>query len=404
MGSKNLESCIPYPAYKNLEEARGSKHKFNVLCFDQEPLNFDFYENIDQDKFLQNTGIDPQSYDWPFFDRTLKNLDIVIDRFHSSVYDSTILIHSEQNSWDVFRYFSAGYEPVHYWCHGVIARDWFRFAQYDQRLQASTMPDKDFLIYSRDWSGSREYRLKFLELATANDLVSVSKYYFKDRSSDSNCSVKDYQFKNYKLLPQQLVISSELLDSQVDSTASADYDAEDHVSTKISVVLETQFDNQKIHLTEKVCRALACGHPFILAAGPGSLEYLKAYGFQTFSPWLDESYDKETCSVLRLEKIVSTMKKFSSLPLDQKQETWKKITAIAKLNQQRFFSDEFASQLSTELETNLNQALANARHTRGQKFLRKRRIVKAQTKDRKQRSYKGLADHLRLLRTLRKTL
>jgi hypothetical protein len=48
-------------------------------------------------------------------------------------------------------------------------------------------------------------------------------------------------------------------------------------------VAETVFDT-RIHLTEKTLRPIACGHPFILAAGPGSLKYLQTYGFRTFSP------------------------------------------------------------------------------------------------------------------------
>ena len=60
----------------------------------------------------------------------------------------------------------------------------------------------------------------------------------------------------------------------------------------MEIVLETLFDDQRIHLTEKVLRPLACGQPFILAATTGSLEYLKSYGFKTFDSLWDESYDQ----------------------------------------------------------------------------------------------------------------
>jgi hypothetical protein len=50
---------------------------------------------------------------------------------------------------------------VYYWSHGVIARDWFRYAQYvSQEKKINTT----FLIYNRAWSGTREYRLRFAEL------------------------------------------------------------------------------------------------------------------------------------------------------------------------------------------------------------------------------------------------
>jgi hypothetical protein len=44
-------------------------------------------------------------------------------------------------------------------------------------------------------------------------------------------------------------------------------------------------------LTEKALRPIACGQPFILAATPGSLQYLRSYGFKTFSGYIDETYD-----------------------------------------------------------------------------------------------------------------
>lgn len=396
-GSKNLENFVMYPKFDNL----ATKHHFNVVCFDQEPLNFDRYQNIDQDQYLLNCGANPAAYDWPLFNRTLTNLNIMVNKFHTSVYDSTVLVHSEYNSSDVDKYMAAGYKTAHYWCHAVIARDWYRFANNDQRLKYSSMPDNDFLIYSRDWSGSREYRLKFLELICQNNLQQHSKYFFNQHSADTGCHFSKYNFVNPAFKVQNLTIDSSILPSSVDSTASADYDVNDFLSTKISVILETQFDDTKIHLTEKICRALACGHPFLLAAGPGSLTYLKRYGFKTFSPWLDENYDNEIDSVARLEKIVHAMNIFANSSYQNKQKIWHQCCLIAAYNQRRFFSQSFADQLANELQLNLDQALAQASVTKGKNFLYERKLVK-QVLGHHKAKYPGLKQHLQLLRRLRR--
>jgi hypothetical protein len=43
--------------------------------------------------------------------------------------------------------------------------------------------------------------------------------------------------------------------------------------------------------------------PVIMVGPPGNLEYMRAWGFQTFSDWFDESYDLEQDHAKRMEKI-----------------------------------------------------------------------------------------------------
>jgi hypothetical protein len=126
-------------------------------------------------------------------------------------------------------------------------------------------------------------------------------------------------------------------------------------------VLETVFDDQRIHLTEKIFRPIACGHPFILAAGPGSLEYLRSYGFKTFDPWIDESYDKEINSYLRLKKIIQSMIKL----IDLNNSEYSAVKDIAEFNRRHFFSDAFQQQITNELKSNLNTAFEKQKRPRG---------------------------------------
>jgi hypothetical protein len=169
---------------------------------------------------------------------------------------------------------------------------------------------------------------------------------------------------------------NEIVDNTHDSTASATYDPDDINQTGISVVLETVFDSCKIHITEKVLRPIACGHPFILAAGPGSLKYLQKYGFQTFSPWINESYDNETDSQRRLQMIVEEMHRINQLPALQFDELLQKLKATTEHNRKRFYSNEFFQQVQAELVDNLTLAWPRVMQTKGSVYLNTRRLLK----------------------------
>jgi hypothetical protein len=140
-----------------------------------------------------------------------------------------------------------------------------------------------------------------------------------------------------------------------DATASADYTNTDYKSTNIEVVLETLFDDQRWHLTEKILRPIACGQPFIIAATPGSLEYLRSYGFHTFSPLIDETYDTIQDPVARLKAITAEMRRITDLAVSQKQSLFAQLRTIAQHNRQWFFSSEFHHSIIRELQYNLKQ-------------------------------------------------
>ena len=56
-------------------------------------------------------------------------------------------------------------------------------------------------------------------------------------------------------------------------------------------------------ITEKTVKNLYIGKPFIVMGGLGILAKIRSFGFQTFSPWIDESYDTITNNYQRLAAI-----------------------------------------------------------------------------------------------------
>jgi hypothetical protein len=84
------------------------------------------------------------------------------------------------------------------------------------------------------------------------------------------------------------------------------------------VISETTYHTKEWYpnarfLSEKTFKAIAMTHPFILVSVPGSLEVLKAMGYKTFSPIIDESYDTELDDGKRMIKILNEIERLCNL-------------------------------------------------------------------------------------------
>jgi hypothetical protein len=289
-GSKNTDDLSCIREMSTLEEMVYYPH---LICYDQEPLNYNLYKNT------------PIRVKHEIFEFT-KNIDMLPKRNLwvkvGSIYDHCLLLHSERRSPEVEIYQQNQFVPVYYWSHAIIARDWFRYARY---VDFTKDIKKTFLIYNRAWSGTREYRLKFIDMLVENNLLDHCKTTFNPY--DENQNYNDHVFVNpvWKPINQ---LENYLDPTTATSNSSADFEVIDYNSTDFEIVLETLFDDQRQQLTEKILRPIACKQPFILASTSGSLEYLRSYGFQTFGEIIDESYDTIQDPVKRMQSIVNTMK------------------------------------------------------------------------------------------------
>ena len=287
-----------------------------VLCHDQEPLDFDLYNDGQFEK--QQPTLKHKRDLSRAVDQKYKDLNLRwADPLNESKY--WILLHSELNSPQVIQYESTGlFKCVYWWSHAAIARDWYRFANYDQRLLESHSKVANWLVYARDTTGKREYRKHFLDLLKFVSSVQLG-------SIDNGV---------------------------VTSNSSAEYDHNDYTKTNCSIVLETVFDN-RIHLTEKTLRPIACGHPFMILSGPETLTYLRSYGFKTFHPFIDESYDLETDLDKRMIMVLSEMDRINKLPQEDQDHIWKACAVVARHNKELFFSDRFFNSITQELRNNV---------------------------------------------------
>ena len=335
----------------------------HMVCHDQEPLSVTTASFLHKQSGFDHKGMtyvpNPDIATTSF----KKNLDAMI-----SVYDHMILVHSERQSAAVERLATTGLLPVYYWSHALIAQDWYRYAQHDPELDfVHRSFDRDFLVYNRAWSGTREYRLKFAELIVQYQLLANCSMRFNPE--DNGLRYDRHRFANSDF-GITLDLSQYFDVNTADASASADYDAGDYSQAGTEVVLETLFDDTRHHLTEKTLRPLACGKPFLLAASAGSLSYLHSYGFETFDPWIDESYDLIQDPVQRLHAIAQEMKRLATLSPSNKSRLWRECHRIAWANKQRFFSEDFLTQVTGEFRSNFDQAMQQAQLGRSGWFFR----------------------------------
>jgi hypothetical protein len=349
----------------------------HIICHDQEPLNFDEYESAPGPlpetllEHISNTQPDRSTelykiYSAMTFDR--HNLRY----YPNNIYDHAILLHSELNSQEVNKYARHGFVPAYYWSHAVIALDWFRYAKH---VAQNKKVKQLFLVYNRAWSGTREYRLGFADRLimlglTDHTLMRVSPI---DPTVDKHYKLYKFELPHWQ--PHN-VIENYFPLCNADSHHSADFDIQDYESTSVEVVLETLFDDDRLHLTEKTLRPIAMGQPFILAGTCGSLNYLRDYGFKTFADCWDESYDMMSDSVERMNKITDVMSNIVSMPPSQREEILKQAQTIAEYNKQHFFSNKFQNLITAELRNNLVQALIDIEsQNQGEVWLTRRKEI-----------------------------
>jgi len=326
-GQKKFTNVVDHPFALRYDGSSSEyESHLTLLCHDQEPLDFDLYSDENLDLEMSEPLQHPLADVLKIIRNQYTNLNL---RWVNPITTSPAfvpqpnlwtLLHSELNSDEVVKYEQQGlWKCAYWWSHAIIARDWYRFAQYDQELLQSQDKQANWLVYSRDTTGKRQYRKQFLDM-----LEGIS-------------SIQIGSFDKHR---------------PVSSDSSAEYDANDFTKSNCSIVLETVYDN-RIHLTEKTLRPIACGHPFMILSGPNTLAYLRTHGFKTFAPYINEAYDQEKDGLVRMSMVVEEIKRINNLDTVAQQQLWSACKQIAQHNKQIFFSDGFYTSVKQELYRNV---------------------------------------------------
>ena len=195
--------------------------------------------------------------------------------------------------------------------------------------------------------------------------------------------LKDFRYSFYNIFPygeiryyDQETMLKDLTDTnfgEVDSTVTEwitkvpyTLDASDNVLNKwgdvtydailaadIHLLIETHYDlfyyvptQDRVYkrslapssITEKTNKPIACCKPFIAFSTPYFLEDVHQLGFETFSPYINESYDLETDNQKRLNMIVDEIERITNLPSNEYHTLVENCHSIAVRNQQKLLS------------------------------------------------------------------
>jgi len=246
----------------------------------------------------------------------------------------------------------------YYFYHGFAALDWFRDAQY---ITTEYPIKHNYISLNHLITGDRAYRMALTARLLNENLDSSGLVSFHHRDSDcltelnnrhSRLSIADKLLikRNLPRLSQGLYVDN----WQGSGEMSAVFGLDEYQlwqSAMLHVVNETVFYHDKLHLTEKVFKPIVAGRPFVLVAAPGNLAYLRKYGFQTFEPWIDESYDQETDHSRRLNMITTQIAKFAKMSSSDLEQTYQAMQQVLTFNREHFYG-KFKEIIANEMVEN----------------------------------------------------
>lgn len=274
------------------------------------------------------------------------------DQFFHSYRGPVTLVTSEFNSDDVaWACDTYGLDQSYYFFHGWAALDWYRgynhsylYKNFEERTIEHTILCPNNII-----GGKRKHRLAlFAELVNRN-LIDNNLISFPETCPYENKTVQELCHNyNIELGPVELPLR---IDNGVDYQNNSHQIDMWNLANKslVHVVTETVYYGNKQHITEKTFKPIVMQQPFILASCKHSLEYMKRYGFKTFSEFWDESYDSCDDNT-RIIKIGSLLEDLNNMSVTERIQLQKAIAPIVKHNFDWFYSQEFQTLLWNEIQ------------------------------------------------------
>lgn len=233
----------------------------------------------------------------------------------------------------------------------AIFLPWLRTRYHDEYQANHSLPSKRFVCLNNTWKAHRmllaleikhrdlmkDFYYAFLKVAPGSQL---DKDPYRSLRQNFNKSFTEIVYPIEEELELRKLIDKFYLDLPLTLDQGfqprVSYVAEDisefHKDSLISLVTETYFVEDEIHITEKTFRAISLKHPFILVASYQTLEYLKQQGFKTFNDFWDESYDLIRDPYQRLQKILKIVEEISAWSLDNLLEFKNKTREILEYN------------------------------------------------------------------------
>ena len=207
--------------------------------------------------------------------------------------------------------------------------------------------DKKFLCLNRV---PHQHRICLLGLMHKKNLIDEGYYsYYDNRHTFFDDTIKYAVSQTpdikYEIIDGLLGVKDKTplrltLDEHANNPNSlTEEDAELFRNSYFSIISETYFfsgdwqnDLESKFFTEKTFNAMMMKHPFVLLSKPGSLQFLRDYGYKTFHPYIDESYDIIGNDQDRLIAIVNEIERLVNMSDDEFIQWQQNIAEIVEHN------------------------------------------------------------------------
>ena len=282
-----------------------------------------------------------------------------------------ILVNTERDSTERDRICEEyGFVDINYFFHIFAAHDWYRGHKYIPNIVAphDRTLTKTYISFNRLTSNERIYRSLFVnELHKAGILdqgyVSFSKDCPDGGAFDTNLLQGVANQKIDPALANEAITNiNQLPDLRIDfegkhipNQSMLLTPLDKLMESFIFVVTETCYWQSKTHLTEKIFKPIVLRMPFILVGCAYNLEYLRSYGFRTFSDFWDESYDTIEDPILRMKAVTGILRDISTMSSDQQRAMLRDIEPVLEHNYNLFNDNNFINQEWTHLQKQLKE-------------------------------------------------
>ena len=283
-----------------------------------------------------------------------------------------ILVSTEQDS-DESRRICEEFPFIHinYFFHIFAAHDWFRGHQFLPGLLApkDRTLKKTYISFNRLTSNKRIYRSLLINELFKNKLldsghVSYSHHCPDDGAFDDNLrrGVPEYTFdpayieeaiSNINKIPELRI---DFPGQDIPNQSMLLSPMPQLMESFVFLVTETCYFQTKTHLTEKIFKPIVLRMPFLLLGCSHNLEYLRGYGFRTFSDFWDESYDSIEDPVLRLQAVTKILKDLSAMSAEEQKSMLLAMEPILEHNYQLFNDPAFIQREWDHLLNSFNDA------------------------------------------------
>ena len=324
---ENIEIIRTDPGDADLSPIIFLKRGPLFIFYDQEPLNFNYNKKV--------------------FDYIVAN--------YQGPY---VLVSTEQHSQEkdqICKHYN--FASIDYFFHIFAAADWFRGNTYMSTLTPprSRTIEKTYITFNRLTSNDRIYRSLLINELYTNNLLDHGYVSYSQECPDGGnfadnliAGIKNYQLDT-NLVKSAISNINQLPELRIDF-AQEDYipnqsmllsPINELMKSFIFLVTETCFWQNKTHLTEKIFKPIVLRMPFILVGCVSNLEYLRQYGFKTFSDYWDESYDSITDPIKRLQTIVKVLTTINQLSKLEQKDMLLDMLPILNHNYKLFNNNKF---------------------------------------------------------------